>query len=171
VIKFKLVSGKMKNIIYIHGYESSGKGFKGQFLRKILPEILTPDFKGPLDKRMQNLKIIMEKADKWTIIGSSFGGLMGSLFASEYPEKVIKLILLAPYITSKDIDPRNFRKIPKEIPVIAFHGKNDRIVILNKARSRAEKIFSNITYNIVDDDHMLKKTMVEIKWKELIEKA
>ncbi len=34
----------MKNIIFIHGLESSGKGFKGVYLKKLIPEILTPDF-------------------------------------------------------------------------------------------------------------------------------
>jgi hypothetical protein len=35
----------MKNIFFIHGLESSGKGFKGTFLKKLLPDILTPYFK------------------------------------------------------------------------------------------------------------------------------
>lgn len=169
ILKFEISIEKMKNIIFIHGYESSGQGFKGQFLKKIFPEILTPDFEGPLMKRMQKLKKILKNKDNWVIIGSSFGGLMGTLFTSEYPEKVEKLVLLAPYIISNDIDPQNFKKIPKNLPVVAFHGIHDKIVNLSKARSRAEKIFLNLSYNVVEDDHMLRNTMIKINWNELME--
>ena len=34
----------MQNIIFIHGLESSGDGFKGNLLRKELPGCLTPNF-------------------------------------------------------------------------------------------------------------------------------
>ncbi|MFX1274903.1 MAG: alpha/beta hydrolase [Promethearchaeota archaeon] len=160
----------MKNIIFIHGYLSSGKGFKGKFLKKIFPQILTPNFKGYLDKRMKKLEAILKGEDNWIIIGSSYGGLMGSLYACKYPEKVKKLILLAPYIISNDIDPNNLKNVPIDIPVIAYHGIKDKTVNLDKARSRAEKLFSNLSYNAVDDDHGLDKTMYDIKWKELLEK-
>ena len=43
-------------IIFIHGYESSGHGFKGNFLRTIFPNIITPDFTGELLERMEQLK-------------------------------------------------------------------------------------------------------------------
>jgi len=72
----------MKNIIFIHGLESSGKGFKGLHLKKIIPEILTPDFakfnqKRSLDNllnaRMAQLDSILSERNLWVIIGSSFG--------------------------------------------------------------------------------------------------
>jgi len=62
----------MKNIIFIHGLESSGKGFKGLYLKKIIPEILTPDFIELeqkisiidfLEKRMKQLKSILKEKD------------------------------------------------------------------------------------------------------------
>ncbi len=35
----------MNNIIFVHGLESSGQGYKGIFLKRMFPDILTPDFK------------------------------------------------------------------------------------------------------------------------------
>ena len=46
--------------IFIHGLESSGKGFKGRFFKEIFPEILTPDFRGELFERMSELKKILK---------------------------------------------------------------------------------------------------------------
>ncbi len=160
----------MKKIIFIHGYESSGQGFKGQFLKKFFPEILTPDFKGNLEMRMKKLyKILDTNNSIWIIIGSSYGGLMGSIYACEYPEKVFKLILLAPFLTSNEMVFEVLEKNPIDIPVIAFHGKNDMVVNLQKAQVQAKNIFTNLTYNVVDDDHMLRKTMLDIDWKKLVE--
>ena len=162
--------GKMKNIIFIHGYESSGQGFKGQFLKQIFPKIYTPDFTGNLEMRMKKLHEILSKKNNWIIIGSSYGGLMGSIYAYQYPQKILKLILLAPYITSNEMNLEEMKNIPINIPVVAFHGLNDKVVNLQKARSRAKKIFTNLTYNAVDDDHMLRKTMLDINWKKLVER-
>jgi len=160
----------MRNIIFLHGYESSGQGFKGKFLKKLFPNIYTPDFNGKLEIRMEKLYKVLDTKKKWIIIGSSYGGLMGTLYACEYPKKIIKLILLAPYITSKELRLEDLKNIPLDIPVVAFHGKNDSVVNLQKAQTRAKKIFTNLTYNIVDDDHMLRKTMLDINWKVLLKK-
>lgn len=165
----------MQNIIFIHGLESSGKGFKGQFFRKELPECLTPDFeeynakisiKVLLEKRMKQLCSLLKDKEAWIIIGSSFGGLMGALYALQNPKKVSKLILLAPYLSTHELNPINY--IPISVPVIAFHGKHDSIVSLNRSQACAEKLFINITYNIVDDDHYLHKTVKTLDWKNLI---
>ncbi|GAH00087.1 unnamed protein product [marine sediment metagenome] len=165
----------MSNIIFIHGLESSGQGFKGNLLRKELPGCLTPDFKEftdeitfqrLLEKRMAQLKSILIKKDSWIIIGSSFGGLMGALYTRRFPEKVNVLILLAPLLTVSELNPDVIS--PINIPVIIYHGRHDTIVSLQKARSRAEKIFLNLKFNEVDDDHMLHSTVSKIDWKKLI---
>jgi pimeloyl-ACP methyl ester carboxylesterase len=165
----------MGNIIFIHGLESSGEGFKGQFFRDRIPDILTPTFE-PFDpsisisnlfkKRMEQLEDILNQKDKWIIIGSSFGGLMASLFALKYSRKIIKLILLAPYLVYKGIDPNSFSQITK--PVIIFHGKDDDVIPIKPNKRIAEKWFQNLQYNIVNDDHMLHKTVKSINWKKLI---
>ena len=57
---------------------------------------------------------------------------------------------------------------PINIPVIVYHGKNDKVVRYKMARERAKIFFTNLKYKIVDDDHGLKSTLKFINWKELI---
>ena len=167
----------MANIIFIHGLESTGHGFKANFFRNILPECLTPDFEPfnadlsfdfLLKKRMSQLIPILKKQNSWKIIGSSFGGLMGTLYSLQYPNKVELLILLAPLLAVPEVNPDKFR--PIDFPVIIFHGKNDKIVSTKDSRNRAKLLFKNLQYNVVDDDHMLQSTVTKINWKEIIYK-
>ena len=165
----------MTHIIFIHGLESSGHGVKGQLLKNIFPEILSPDFKkytpeilyeALLSERMIQLKSILEGKTPWILIGSSFGGLMGALYACKYPEKVSYLILLAPALLSPELNPKKFNTI--SVPVTIFHGKNDSVIPLKLTRKRAEKLFLNLEYHVVDDDHMLHNTVHNIDWLSLI---
>ena len=165
----------MQNIIFVHGLESSGKGFKGRFLKSVFPDILTPDFKKSdenipmyelLEYRMAELNAILNSKKFWIIIGSSFGGLMGSLYTLQNPNNVCQLILLAPFIVSRILKPWMYK--PVDVPVKAYHGKNDRIVPYKPARERAQHFFTNLEYNIVDDDHMLHQTVKALEWHDLI---
>ena len=171
----KIKTAHMKNIIFIHGLESSGQGVKGTLLKKIFPEILTPDFKkfspeisyqALLSARMTQLKSILEGKIPWILIGSSFGGLMGALYACKYPERVSYLILLAPALLSPELNPKKFN--PISVPVTVFHGRNDSVIPLELTRKRAEKLFTNLEYHAVDDDHMLHDTVHNIDWLSLI---
>ncbi|TFH26996.1 MAG: alpha/beta hydrolase, partial [Promethearchaeota archaeon] len=83
-------------ILFLHGYESSGQGFKGEFLRTQFPGIYTPTLTGELDPRFAQVDPIFNQHDSWVLIGSSFGGLMATLLAINYPQKVSRLILMAP---------------------------------------------------------------------------
>ncbi len=165
----------MSNIIFIHGLESSGDGFKGQLLRKALPGCLTPSFRSfspkysirsLLKARMEQLIPIVKDKAHWIIIGSSFGALIASIFSLENSSKVSKLILLAPYLSTQELDPKKYS--PIDIPVIVFHGNQDKIVSINLSRILAEKIFTNLVYNIVDDNHSLKKTVQALDWKKIV---
>jgi predicted esterase len=165
----------MPGIIFIHGLESSGTGFKGQFFKRLFPECLTPDFhffdasksiKQLLEIRMNQLNSILINKNDWIIIGSSFGGLMSALYTCENPEKVLKLILLAPYLSNPYLDPKMYNQVM--VPVILFHGRNDKVIPLTPTKTCAEKLFKNLTYIIVDDDHRLIKTVKCLDWKKLI---
>jgi len=165
----------MQNIIFIHGLESSGKGFKGNLFNKVLPECLTPDFekynpkistKTLLKKRMTQLLLILKNKHPWIIIGSSFGGLMGTIYSCQNPERVLKLILLAPYLSTSELDPKKYS--PIDIPVIVFHGMHDKIVSVKRSKKRAETLFTNLTYNIVNDNHYLHNTVKTINWQEIV---
>ncbi|MHA2397789.1 MAG: YqiA/YcfP family alpha/beta fold hydrolase [Promethearchaeota archaeon] len=163
------------NVIFIHGLESSGHGFKGRLLKELIPQILTPDFE-PFDpnvlmydllpKRMDQLNRILNSKNSLVLIGSSFGGLMASLFVFQNPKRVEKMILLAPLLVSRKLKPRNHP--PMSVPVIVFHGKNDKIVKCKHTRERAKLLFTNLQYTIVDDDHSLHKTVKSLNWHKLI---
>lgn len=165
----------MNNIIFVHGLESSGHGFKGNLFRKIIPKILTPDFtpfstKISLEKllqiRMSELENIANDKSDWIIIGSSFGGLMATIYAHKYLENVNLLILLAPFLNTPLLQLNVYNQI--DIPVIVFHGKKDIVVSLEKTQKIAKSLFTNLIYNIVDDDHQLQRTVSEIEWSSLL---
>jgi len=155
-------------IIFIHGLESSGSGYKGRFFKKIFfDKILTPDFTGNLNNRMNKLNKILNDYNDIVIIGSSFGGLMGTIYTAENPNKVKKLILLAPALTFVDIKEKILNyKIT--VPTIIFHGKNDDVVSLIETKKIAKKIFQTLTFNEVDDDHFLHKTIDKVNWEKVV---
>lgn len=165
----------MLNIIFIHGLESSGKGFKGRLFQEVLPGCLTPDFKAfnpeisyqKLFKiRMKELLQILKDKQPWILIGSSFGGLMATQYTLKFPTKVSKLILLAPFLDTSILNLSKFQSI--EVATTVFHGKYDKIVPIEASRTIAKKLFKNLYYNIVDDDHQLLKTVVKLDWQKII---
>jgi alpha-beta hydrolase superfamily lysophospholipase len=91
---------------------------------------------------------------------------MASLIALNVPYKVVKLILLAPFLVSRKLKPVFYK--PIDVPVIVFHGSNDTIVPYKQAQKRAKRFFTNLEYNIVDDDHSLHKTVASLNWEKLI---
>jgi len=167
----------MQTVIFIHGLESSGKGFKGKFFKNLIPNILTPSFKefnqnipitDLLKQRMNQLVSLLKLEEgPIVIIGSSFGGLMGTIYTNKYPQKVRKLILLAPYLSSLLVEPNIYLT---NIPVIVYHGKHDTVVSVDHSHMQAKKLFANLEYNIVDDDHFLHNTVVSLDWKKIISK-
>jgi pimeloyl-ACP methyl ester carboxylesterase len=162
-------------MIFLHGLESSGEGFKAILLKKLFPEIITPTFFAysskisvdhVLEIRMEQLEELVHDKSNWIIIGSSFGGLMGTIYALKNPKKVKHLILLAPFLTS----PKFYDSlvIPIDIPVFAIHGIHDSVVSARKAREYANNLFSNLEYIFVDDDHQLHQTVGKLNWMSLI---
>ena len=153
--------------IFIHGLISSGQGFKGNFLRSIFPDILTPDFPGDLEQRMAKLESILAEGDDHILIGSSYGGLMAALYACAHPERVRKIILLAPALPFSPFvdDP----PAACDTPTIIFHGLEDSIVPLDATRALAEQVFNNLQFHVVADDHMLHKTVERLDWRALVD--
>ena len=166
----------MKNtrqLIFIHGLEGSSQGVKARLLRGIFPGILTPDFRGPLAARMERLAAILIPAEtgedepsQWIIIGSSFGGLMGALFTCRNPNRVQKLILLAPALVWPEF--ASHPPEPVSVPTVVYHGDQDRVIPLDLVQPLAEKVFLNLTFYTVDDDHGLYKTVHVIDWPGLL---
>ena len=71
----------MNHMIFLHGLESSNMGTKSVFFRERFPDMLLPNFDGSLEKRMKRLYGILRGKSEILFVGSSFGGLMASVFA------------------------------------------------------------------------------------------
>ena len=153
-------------VIFIHGQESSSKGSKGVFFRNLFPEMIIPDFKGEVSERMFKLYEFLEAKKGIIMIGSSLGGLMAALYTFQNRDKVKKLILLAPAINLSEFNPYLNEKL--EIPVFVFHGKNDELIPLELIQNISKKVFSTLTFTILDDDHRLSKTFASIDWPQII---
>jgi len=161
---------KMDNsrIIYLHGSDSNSQSGKARQFAEKFPGMVTPDFTGEFDERMAQLKTIIGRKKNWTIIGSSFGGLMGTVFTCKHPTQVRKLILLAPALL-KDPFGSYLDLEPVSVPTTVIHGSADDIVPLDEAREYAEKFFTNLKYIVVDDGHRLQEAFKELNWEEILE--
>jgi pimeloyl-ACP methyl ester carboxylesterase len=153
-------------LIFIHGSESSSQTYKATLLRGIFPGMLIPDFIGGLPERMEQLETILGTETGWTLVGSSLGGLMAALFAMQHPGQVRKLVLLAPALTL----PGFTRSLPSQIsiPTIIIQGSHDELIPLEATQKLAEKVFTNLNYIVVDDDHRLHKSAQELEWVKLL---
>ena len=115
---------------------------------------------------MGQLVLILKKRRPWTIIGSSFGGLMATLYAFRNPEKIERLILLAPYLATPTLQIDNFS--PLNIPTVIFHGKHDEIAQYEASRKLAYQLFTNLEFNTTEDHHDLNNTITTLNWSKLI---
>jgi pimeloyl-ACP methyl ester carboxylesterase len=154
-------------IIYLHGLESTSKSGKARLFAQKFPGMLTPDFTGSFEERMQQLDPILGDKKGWTIIGSSFGGLMGGVFTLDHPTQVRKLILLAPALMLHPFAAHPNLQ-PVSVPTIIVHGTVDDVVPLKPVRELAERVFINLTYYVVDDGHRLQKAFEELDWEKIL---
>ena len=154
----------MTTRIFLHGLESSNQGTKSIYFREKFPDMIIPNFTGDLDTRMAGLDEILAGKSDLILVGSSFGGLMASLYAIKHGDIVRRLILLAPALQwiASNLDP--FPKI--SIPVQIYHGENDDVVPLKMVEEIAKKIFQNLTFTVLDDDHFLHNSFSKIDWDE-----
>jgi len=150
--------------IFLHGLESSSRGTKAVFFRKKYPDMLTPDFTGSLEERLVGLEQILAGKSGLRIVGSSFGGLMGTLFTMKHEESVERLVLLAPAIHMLPSLPFALKSL--SLPVHVFHGTKDDVIPLEQVQTVAQRFFSNLHFHTVDDDHFLHKTFETIDWDE-----
>jgi len=156
-----------KRIVYLHGLDSNSQTYKAAVIRAVYPDLITPDFIGFLDERMRQLYPILGDASNWTLIGSSFGGLMAALFATQRPAQVHKLILLAPALMLSEF--AEHLPTPIDVPTIIIHGTQDTVVPVEIIQPLAERVFRHLDYRLVDDDHRLHKSAQELDWKSLLQ--
>jgi pimeloyl-ACP methyl ester carboxylesterase len=154
-------------LIYLHGLESSSQSGKARQFAQRFPGMLTPDFTGLFEERMNQLYPILSDKNDWTIIGSSFGGLMGAIFTLEHPAQVRKLILLAPALMLPPFASHPDLK-PVSVPTVIVHGTLDDVVPIDPVRELAKKVFTNLTYYVVEDGHRLHKAFEELDWNQIL---
>ncbi len=154
------------SIIYLHGLESTSQSGKARQFAGKFPGMLTPDFTGSFEERMEQLYPILGDKKEWTIIGSSYGGLMGAVFACNHPEQVRKLILLAPALMLPEFISEHFPQV--HIPTVLVHGTLDEVVLPDAVRQIARDTFLNLDYIAVEDGHRLHKAFEELDWEEIL---
>lgn len=152
-------------ILFIHGLEGSSQGNKAKMLRNIFSEILIPDFSGPLAQRMELLTAILSETGSWILIGSSFGGLMAALYGHQFPGQADKLILLAPALVWPEFVQLDADSI--STPTTIFHGICDEVIPIKNVQELAERVFTNLEFHAVKDDHTLHETARNIDWKAM----
>ena len=150
---------------FLHGLDSSGKGTKGRFFAKNFPHVLCPDFEGTLANRLQQLKTLCTSQQQLILVGSSFGGLMATCYATSHPEQVTRLILMAPALNFEGYQP------PAEllqIPTTLIIGKHDTVTPATLVTPMAEATFADLEIHIEDDDHLLHKTFHQLDWQKIL---
>jgi len=152
--------------IFLHGLESSSKGTKAVFLGERYPEMKIPDFTGTLSDRMKSLYAILAEQSNIILIGSSFGGLMAVIFAMAYPDAVKRIVLLAPALNFPEFANYRIRQI--DVPSWMFIGRDDSVTPPEKVVPAAGKIFTNLRYTEVDDDHGLARTFKTFNWETML---
>jgi 8-oxo-dGTP pyrophosphatase MutT (NUDIX family) len=169
VILKKLKTGRPpaspSQTIFLHGLDSSGRGTKGRYFSENFPSVKTPDFTGDLDERMQALSRICWNWNAMVMIGSSFGGLMATCFAMAHPEKIRKLILLAPALNFTAFSPP---VDPLSPPTLLIIGKNDTVTPPSLVIPAAKRTFRNLDLTLCDDDHLLANSFSTIDWPHLL---
>ncbi len=156
----------MATRIFIHGLDSSSKGTKGTFFRQHYPDMIIPDFPGSLEERMGILTDVLEGKSDIVLVGSSFGGLMATLFALDNEERVKRLVLLAPALNLAE--PGTFDGRSITVPTWIYHGLKDDVIPLGEVKRIGQSLFKRLTFVELDDDHNLHSTFRHLPWDELL---
>lgn len=142
---------------FFHGLESGPWGRKASALQTKFPHIQSPDFQGlDLEERLQKAKTLTEGMTGLVIVGSSFGGLVASLLATQLPERVAGLVLCAPALHLEQA-----ARVDLQCPFVILHGVDDDVVPI----SASEAFVAGAKHGRlvrVRDDHRLSNSRAEI---------
>ncbi len=152
--------------IFLHGLESSSHGTKARFFRLNFSPMLTPDFTGSLSARMTKLEEILAAEQDIVLVGSSFGGLMATIYALRHPLKVRKIILLAPALNFPEFS--RWETKTTDSPCTLFIGRHDTITPPDIVGETARNTFPRLTFHLLEDDHLLSQNFPKIGWADLL---
>lgn len=153
--------------VFIHGLESSSQGTKGLFFQQRYPGMIVEDYPGTLTERMEKLERLLLGKTGLILVGSSYGGLMAAIYACLHEDKVKKLILLAPAIHLDEFDPCLDGSV--SIPTVIIHGADDEVVPPEPVLRRAERVFPDLQYHLLKDDHSLHGNFTLLDWDGLLD--
>jgi pimeloyl-ACP methyl ester carboxylesterase len=57
---------------------------------------------------------------------------------------------------------------PVSVPTTIIHGQQDTVVPPEEVHEIARKVFMDLTYHIVDDDHRLHAATDTLEWKTIL---
>lgn len=155
----------MTHKLFLHGLDSSAQGTKGRWFAEHFPAMIIPDFVGSLQERMQALDTLCHNLEGLILVGSSFGGLMATLYAARQPQKCKKIILLAPALNFAEFSPpTQIISVPSQL----FIGRHDTITPPAEVVPLAQRSFSNLQTTMVDDDHLLRRVFLELDWEIIL---
>ena len=152
-------------LIFLHGLDSSGNGFKGRYFAERYPQMVRPDFSGDLSARLVQLEEIIAGERDLLFVGSSYGGLMATVFALRYPERVRRLVLLAPAFNFPDFVLPEGGRVEVETHLVI--GRDDSVTPPDEVTALARQIFTDLRVSLVEDDHLLHKTFPSLDWPSL----
>jgi pimeloyl-ACP methyl ester carboxylesterase len=156
----------MATRVFVHGLEGSSQGNKARFFRKRYSDMIIEDYTGGIEERMEKLRHTLSGEKDLILVGSSYGGLMTAMYACDHEEAIRRLILLAPALDLEEFKP--YLHCTISAPVVLYHGSRDDVVPPEKVREIASRIFTGLTYHVVDDDHPLSETFPSFDWDRLL---
>jgi pimeloyl-ACP methyl ester carboxylesterase len=153
--------------VFIHGLESTSQGTKSVWFRARYPGMIIGDYQGSLAERMETLRQRLAGKENLILVGSSYGGLMAALFACASPERVRRLVLLAPALHLAEFEPCQEKSL--DLPVFLYHGSHDDVVPPGPVRDIAVRVFWNLAYRLLEDDHSIHRNFPLLPWDDLLE--
>jgi len=135
-------------VIYLHGFASSGNSgkasyFAGKFRARGIdyaaPDLNLPDFSTLTTTRMleQTRALIDRSPEPVTLIGSSLGAFVAVNAAVKWPERIARLVLLAPALDLRDLG----------APKLAEWKRDGRLTVFHFAHGR----FEHVHYELYED--------------------
>src|SRR5215510_5491237 len=101
------------SVIYLHGFASSSHSGKATYLGErlrargldvVIPDLNQPDFSTlTITRMLGQVEALLDKADgPVALFGSSLGGYVAVNAAAKWPDRIDKLVLLAPALDFSD---------------------------------------------------------------------
>lgn len=156
----------IKHIIYIHGFNSDGDGWKADALRKHFPnkEVIAPDFPAAPKQVMEQLKALLatRKPEECLLIGTSLGGFYAYIISAQYaiPAWLFNPSL-APYQTLDDRGIGQFYTWKKQRPYLFKKVYLTQLADLKNSSDKQIKHELLQFYIATDDDILDHSTLAQ----------